>query len=317
MSQPALPPMDWVPEDPMLADRVLRLMERYRDLHPDGDEVRDLLETEPGPTLEHLLELLAGDPPSLAEDLAVQAWQALELEAEGADTEARSLLAQARDLHPEGLEVQMLAAVLELEGEARLARLRELEAAQRAALDEATRELLDKGEGVESLAVLRLHRSLAEQARVLIALEQYETCVTVLDTLFSEAGADAFSLFPMLVQAALFTGDLETLDTWNEELGPDYRGLHEWLAVYLAQTADLKGAAFRALRKARKAMPALELALTKASDHVQRQLAQGGAPGGLEIPKDPRTAQVFMLLVSAFVADPDFMVWLRSQRSLR
>jgi hypothetical protein len=309
--------MDWVPEDPMLADRVLRLMERFRDLHPDGEAVRDLLETDPGPTLDHLLELLSGDPEARAEDLAVQAWQALELEAEGADAEARTFLTRARELHPEGLEVQMLAAVLDLEGETRLARLQELEAAQRAALDDATRALMDKGEGVESLAVLRLHRSLAEQARVLIALEQYEACVTALDTLFSEAGADAFSLFPMLVQAALFTGDLETLDTWNEQLGPDYRGLHEWLEVYLAQTANLKGAAFQALRKARKAMPALELALTKAGDHVQRQLAQGGTPGGLEIPKDPRTAQVFMLLVSAFLADPDFMGWLRSQRALR
>ena len=177
---------------------------------------------------------------------------------------------------------------------------------------------MEEGRGFENLAVLRLHRGLAEQARTHQNLEQYEACVELVDRLFQESGDDTFSMFPLLAQAALYTGALEVLDTWIGEMGSEYEGLQEWLQVYLDQTADQPGAAFQSLRRARKMFPQMELSLLKWHEAiVKADPADSETVPSPVFPKESRAAGAFMVLGPAFVASPDFMAWLKRMRSLR
>lgn len=311
-------PHDWdryIPEDPTEADRWVRLLERFRTLHPDADSLRALFSEDRPPTLEGLLAALAEDPQAMAEDLAVQAWVLLE---DNQVEPAAALARKAVALHPEGEEVRLLNLALNLEGEALLTALKELEATQRAGLGEESLRLMEEGQGFQDLAALRLHRGLAEQARTHQALEQYEVCVEVLDRLFMESGDDTYSMFPLLAQAALYTGALEVLDTWIEDIGAEYEGLQEWLQVYLDQTADQPGAAFQSLRRARKLFPQMELSLLKWHEAILKaDPSDTGTVPSPQFPVEARAAGAFMVLGPAFVASPDFMAWLKRMRALR
>lgn len=312
--RPAEPSQDF-PVAPEEMDRWIRLMDRFKALHPDPEALLPLLQGAEFPTLQGLLGALGDDASALGEDLALQGWAAWDRE----DFDgARNFLEQAKSLLPEGDEVRVLDLVLGLEGEARLEALRQASQRLRAALSPEALQALHEGRGAENIEALRLHRCLSEEAHLLLHLDQKEAVVALVDEMFMESDEDTFGVFPALVQAALATDSLDVLDAWVDDMGADYPGLQEWLRVYLCQTADQPGAAFQALRRARKAFPQLELAILKWHEAVLR--AESLDPDTFPQPVFPtefQAAGAFMILAPAFIASPEFMAWLKRMRSLR
>jgi len=311
------PPRGWedaIPDDPAEADRWVRLLDRFNRLHSEPGDLARLFRGQGHPTVSDLLAELAGDGPALGEDLALQAWCAVDA---GRGGEAKQLFDQALALDPRGQEVRILEATLGLAGEARLAALRAIEAGQLESLDQDSLAAIDEGRGEADLDILRLHRGLAEQARVHAALEQHEACLDLTDRMFTEAGQDTFAVFPLMIQSALACGDLDVLDFWIVDRGGEYPGLGDWLQVYLAQSSGQAGAAFQALRRARKTMPSLEVAFLKAEALATFLRTDGDGPKPvLELPKGELARETFLMLLPAFAADADFMAWLRGKRNL-
>lgn len=309
------PYYDNLPADPLEANRLIHLMARFVAKHPEAEAIAPLLGPGGVPQLPALLEALAEDAPALAEDLALRAWKAWDF---GEHDAARALGEQALALDAEGDLVRVLDAVLHLDGEARLERLAEEGARIRASLDPHALEALDEGRGHEDLNALRLHRCESERIHLLSELGRHAECVALTDELFMESNVDTFGVFPVFVGSALLEDDLDTLDAWVEEMGEDYPGLQEWLQVYLHQTADRAGAAYKALRHARKQFPEMERALLAWGEALEAHAPTSEAPLPTPVlPKDPRTASVFLLLAPALAATPTFVAWLRKMRTMR
>lgn len=300
-------------DHPSEAPRWVRLMERCQAGHPE--RFQSLIQDGTPPRFSTLLTAMADDSEAMAEDLALRAWAAWDQEDL---VESRALHGQAKSLNPEDVDCRVLDLLLNLEGEPRLTAIQLEAERQRAALPATALELLAEGRGAESTEVVRLHRCLAEQVHLLIELEQWEACVALIDGMYGETGEDTFGVFPALVQAALHTDNLDVLDTWVDEVGDEYPGLQAWLQAYLAEAADQPGAAFQALRRARKALPQLELSLLKWHDAILK----AGGPDSEDFPKpvfpkDAQASAAFTILGPSFIASPDFMAWLKKMRSLR
>ncbi len=306
----------YIPSDPLDASRWSRLMARFMDTHPTEEAQEALFAQGEGPTLEHLLEALAGDPEAMAEDHALLAWEALDVD----DLEAaRPSFDAAFALAPQQAEVRILEAVLMLEPEARAARLEALATELRSALDAESQAALAAEEGVEDIGCLRLHRCLREWAYTLGELDQPAEVVALADEIFRESGADAFGIFPLFVHAALQVGDLEILDTWTARMGTDSPALMHWLQTYLQHTADQPGAAFQSLRRARKATSGVDLALFKWEVALPglEELPEGSEAPDLPLPTDPASAAVVRILGPDLAATPAFMGWLRKMRAMK
>jgi hypothetical protein len=291
-------------------------MARFIDTHPTEEALERLFGDGEGPTLERLLETLAGDPFAMAEDHALLAWEALDVndpEAALPDFEAALALAPT---HP---EVCILEAVLKLEPEPRAERLEALAAELRGALDEESLAAIAAEEGVEDIGCLRLHRCLREWAYTLGELDRPAEVVALADEIFRESGADAFGIFPLFVHAALQAGDLDILDTWTARMGTDSPALMHWLQTYLLHTADQPGAAFQSLRRARKATSGVDLALFKweAALPGLAELPKGAEAPDLPLPSDPASAAVVRILGPDLSATPAFMAWLRKMRTMK
>ncbi|HJW32190.1 MAG TPA: hypothetical protein VJ505_02380 [Holophagaceae bacterium] len=306
----------YIPSDPLDASRWSRLMARFMDTHPTEAAQEALFAQGDGPTLEHLLEALAGDPEAMAEDHALLAWEALDVD----DVEAAQPHFEAAwALAPTHPEVRILEAVLQLEPEARAERLEALATEVRAGLDEESLQALSEGEGVEDLGCLRLHRCLREWAYTLGELDRPADVVALADEIFRESGADAFGIFPLFVHAALQVEDLDILDTWTARMGTDSPALMHWLQAYLAFSQDQPGAAFQSLRRARKATRGVESALFQweAALPGLADLPEGSEAPDLPLPTDPASAAVVRILGPDLSATPTFMAWLRKMRSMK
>ncbi len=304
----------YIPTDPLESARWSRLVSYWVATRPAEEAAQALLFAHPeGPTLERLRELLADEPEAMAEDLALLAWEALDLDEVA---EARPHWEAARALAPQIPEVRILDAVLTLEGEARVAQLEELATELRANLDETSLQALDAGEGLEDIPVLRLHRCQRELAYTLGELDRPEEVVALAVETFSESGADPFGLFPLFVHAALQTEDLEALDMWTAKMGVDSPALMHWLQTYLLQTADQPGAAFQSLRRARKAAPGVELTLL-AWEKLVATVDESHEFPDLPYPKDPTSAATLHILGPELASTPTFTAWLRKMRSMK
>ncbi len=306
----------YIPSDPLDASRWSRLMARFMDTHPTEEALEPLFAHAEGPTLERLLETLAGDPEAMAEDHALLAWEALDVD----DLEAAQPPFEAAfALAPHHPEVRILEAVLKLEPEARAERLEALAGELRAALDEESQAAMSAEEGVEDIGCLRLHRCLREWAYTLGELDRPAEVVALADEIFRESGADAFGIFPLFVHAALQVEDLDILDTWTARMGTDSPALMHWLQTYLQHTADQPGAAFQSLRRARKATSGVDVALFKCEAALPglADLPEGSEAPDLPLPTDPASAAVVRILGPDLSATPAFMAWLRKMRTMK
>lgn len=300
-----------IPTDPLDASRWSRLMARYLALHPSDAAQAPLMDHPEGPSLPRLLTLLAEDPEAMAEDHALLAWEDLDVD----DPEAaQPHLDAARALAPGNVEVRILEATLIPDLEARAAALEGLAAELRAGLDASSRAALEAGEGVEDLGCLRLHRCLREWAFTLGELDRPGEVVALVEELYQEAGADVFGCFPLFVHAALQVEDLAALDRWTARMGLDSPALMHWLQSYLHHLQAQPGAAFQALRRARKATVGLEPALFQWAALMDR--ASEGEPPDLPYPADPASAAVMRILGLDLAGTPSYMGWLRKMRTL-
>ncbi|MBI3131882.1 MAG: hypothetical protein HYZ13_11200 [Acidobacteria bacterium] len=303
----------YIPSDPLDASRWSRLMARFMDTHPTEEALEPLFAHAEGPTLERLLVTLAEDPEAMAEDHALLAWEALDVD----DLEAaQAPFESAFALAPHHPEVRILEAVLKLEPEARAERLEALAGELRAALDEESQAALSAEEGVEDIGCLRLHRCLREWAYTLGELDRPAEVVALADEIFRESGADAFGIFPLFVHAALQVEDLGILDTWTARMGTDSPALMHWLQTYLQHTADQPGAAFQSLRRARKATRGVDVALFK-WEAALAELTEDSEVPDLPEPSDPASAAVVRILGPDLSATPAFMAWLRKMRTMK
>lgn len=301
-----------IPTDPLDASRWSRLMERFLATHPAEADRTALFEHPEGPSLARLLTVLAQDPEAMAEDHALLAWEDLDVDDPDA---AQPHIDAARSLAPTNPEVRILEATLTPDPEARAARLQALAGELREALDPTSRAALEAGEGVEDLGCLRLHRCLKEWAFTLGELDRPSEVVALIEEIYREAGADAFGCFPLFVHAALQEEDLAALDTWTARMGIDSPALMHWLQAYLHHLQDQPGAAFQALRRARKATVGVDQALFQWAPLLDRP--DEAEPPELPFPSDPASAAVLRILGPDLSGTPSFMAWLRKMRTLK